>query len=207
MEQLTEASLSRLQSKTAAHDCAAMSAFRADADEATNKRNSAKVKTALESAGYSVTAIRGSYIENAGTDKEKKRSEDSFFVENSKDSPDFVKTVAKLGATFDQDAVLIIPKGGKGAHLYGTTRRDGACPAFGQQCVVGKTSFGGATEEYFSTVGGHACQFKDATVLSASEFDAAYPRPQTVNGKMGERLHGKTILQDIASDPALAAIK
>lgn len=206
MEQLTESSLSRLQSKTAAHDCATMSAFRGDTDKATNKRNSATMKKALQAAGYSVTAIRGSFIENAGTDKEKKVSEDSFFVENSNDSPDFVKTVAKLGAKFDQDSVLIIPKGGKGAYLYGTTRRDGAWPAFGQHGVVGNSSFGGATGEYFSTVGGRAFQFKEATVLSEAEFDAEYPRALTIHGMIGDRLHGKTILQEIALDPTLAGI-
>lgn len=198
MQTLNESSLSRLQSKTVDHDCATMSAFRGDRQKAVNKTNSAAMKKALEAAGYSVTAIRGSFIENAGTDNEKKVSEDSFFVQNVKDDPDFVRVVTQLGHKYDQDSVLFIPKGGKGAYLVGTTKRAGADPSFGQKMKVGDASFGKITGDYFSSVGGRSFEFKEAKVLSESEVEADYPSPQTINGRIGARIAGRAILAEAA---------
>jgi len=88
------------------HTSAILSAFR---EEYTNKENyerNRKLKADLLSKGYGVAAV--------------KLSEQSLFVVNLKDDKDFNSTIANLGHEWEQDSVLIIPKDGKDAYLYGS---------------------------------------------------------------------------------------
>ena len=73
------------------------------------------LKDTLRGLGYGVTKINGVYTaENKPTVFEK-----SFFVVNLNDDPEFIKNICKLGAYYNQDCVLIKPKGDD-AFLYGT---------------------------------------------------------------------------------------
>jgi hypothetical protein len=131
---LNESSLSRLHQHISEHECAVISAWRDDTSDMSkcddsavpgdeNRTRGRDLKATLLQKGYGVTAIDGSYIENFGEEDVSKHvevKEDSLFVANMKNTPDFAKTIESLGKRFCQDSVLIIPQGGKDAYLIGT---------------------------------------------------------------------------------------
>ena len=159
VQPLNESSLSRVYEHIVAHDSAMLSAFRDDpgdselcTDEAqvervegespltVNKRRNRDLKATLLTLGYGVTKMDGSYIENFNTPQAVELSEDSLFVVNLKDTPNFFADIRRLGAQFCQDSVLLIPKGGKGSSLAGTNR--GEYPGLGESVPVGDLSLG-----------------------------------------------------------------
>tara|TARA_R110002110_G_scaffold251096_1_gene467058 strand:+ start:487 stop:1197 length:711 start_codon:yes stop_codon:yes gene_type:complete len=165
---LNESSLSRVHQHIITHDTAMLSAFRNNPSDVTecgdlaepesgdasdtlsvNKRRNRDLKATLLTLGYGVTKMDGSYIEGFDTPQSVEVSEDSLFVVNLKDSPNFFSDIRSLGERFCQDSVLIIPKGGKGASLVGTNSAE--FPGFGESVPVGDLSLG-AEAEFMSRV-------------------------------------------------------
>ena len=122
---LNESGLSRVHQHISAHDTAVITAFRNDpsSDEGcynakppaeqeesplkANKARNKNLKAVLLKMGYGVTRVDGSYIENFDdVDNRKEVSEESFFVVNLKDDPDFNNNINRLGQMFCQDSVL-----------------------------------------------------------------------------------------------------
>jgi hypothetical protein len=152
-ETITESSLSRLHSHIKNHDCAIISAFRNQmvncVDKPTNeemislkdnRERNRGLKSALLLFGYSVTNVKGSYIENYLQDNEIEVLEDSYFVVNTNDDSKFEKNLTTLGILFCQDTVMFIKDGGQHVYLKGTNNSD--YPGFGDIDVKGKISFG-----------------------------------------------------------------
>lgn len=177
-EFVSESSLSRLWSKTQEHTCGSISGYRDENTRKENKANNRLILNYLQGKGYSVTSVQGSYIENFGTDSAKEVAEPSFFVCNQKvdgdDNGQLEKDLVKMGRKTDQDSILVIPYGGKGAYLIGTSRRDNAYPSYGKKEVVGSGRYGRAAGEFLSRIRGRAFAYE--------EID----RPGTRNGKWGQ---------------------
>jgi hypothetical protein len=174
---LNESGLSRVHQHINAHDTAVITAFRNDpsSDEAcvdavppgeqeesplkANKARNKNLKAVLLKMGYGVTRVDGSYIENFDDmDNRKEVSEESFFVVNLKDDPDFNNNINRLGQMFCQDSVLLIPQGGDAAFLLGTNE---SWPGLGEKEPVGSW-VGGQEAEFQSKIGGRPFIFKEA---------------------------------------------
>lgn len=177
METLLESSLNRIYQKTKNHAVGAVTAFRGDKTKAENKANNKKVLAYLLNANYSVIKVKGSYLENFGSDTQKEVGEESFFVANYKiegdDGGQLERDLIKLGRLYDQDSILSVPFEKKG-YLYGTSKRDDAFPDYSQKVVVGKPVFGDAKGEFFSRVKGRKFAFESYEEAS---------KPQTRHGK------------------------
>lgn len=171
LNNLNESSLSRIQSKTSGL-AGTITAYRSEFTKRENQQRNRSLVAKLMHAGFSVTAVRGSYIENFGSEDQKEVSEHSFLVaprdEKSADSLESV--LIKLGQEFDQDSVLII-KNGKG-ELVGTSHRDNAWPSFGQREPVGGFK-GGKAAQFMSRVNDRSYVFEE------QEY------PGTINGVRG----------------------
>ena len=173
---LNESGLSRVHQHIGAHDTAVITAFRNDpsSDEGcynaappseqeesplkANKARNKNLKAVLLKMGYGVTRVDGSYIENFDdVDNRKEVSEQSFFVVNLKDDPDFNNNINKLGQMFCQDSVLLIPQGGAAAFLLGTNE---GWPGLGEKESVGSFE-GGKEAEFMSRVKGRPFVFKE----------------------------------------------
>lgn len=160
---LKESGLSRILQKTEAHDCAILSAFRnnpkdmskcakgsvddsgqKDNTKSLNKRRNRDLKKDLERYDYGITAVDGAYIENYKEPDQVEKKEESFFVENLNDDPDFVRNVQEMSEKYCQDSVLIIPQGGKAAYLYGTNKSD--FPGYGEKVELGDLKMGKEAE-------------------------------------------------------------
>lgn len=123
-----------------------------------NKLRNRDLKATLLSLKYGVTKVKGSYIEDFDTAQAVEVGEDSFFVVNLEQDPNFIDTIKSLGEKFCQDSVLIIPKGGQGAHLYGTNNSD--FPGMGQKVEVGSLKMGDEAE-FMTRVGNRPMTFTE----------------------------------------------
>jgi hypothetical protein len=121
------------------------------------KRNADLLKD-LKSLGYGVISVKGSYIENYGSDNEHEVGENSFFVFNLKDN-DLLQDLKTLGKKYEQDSILYIPKGGNSAELHGTNDCPERYPA-GDEIVKFDTRGLGSAGEFFTKLNGKPFVFK-----------------------------------------------
>lgn len=153
---LTESSLSRLWKHMKEHDAGTITAFRdkeLDNDKNivknyTRKENKARNKLLLAKllTKYSVTSVRGAYIENYGNPEAKEVGESVFFVVDLKDTGNLEKNLRKLGREFNQDSILFVPKGESKGILYGTKNDEYsnkfAYPNFNKKVILSNAVWG-----------------------------------------------------------------
>ena len=142
---LKESGLSRLLGHMMDHDSAIFSAFRGEYSRKENYERSRELRARLLEQGYGVTKVDGSYIENFNTPEALEVSEQSLFVSNRYDDPEFFSNIAELGEEYEQDSVLLIPVGGKDAYLFGT-KENNDFPPYGEKMSVGDVKMGEEAE-------------------------------------------------------------
>ena len=181
---LNESGLSRIHSKMKSGIAGTITAYRSEFTKRENQQRNRSLLAKLQYAGYSVTAVKGSYIENYGSDDEREVSEHSYFVAplDEKHSESLERDLIKLGIEFDQDSVLII-KDGKG-ELVGTSHRDNAWPSFGSKESVGGFK-GGKAAEFMSRVNNRTYTFEHMA------------HPNTLNGIRGLKILKEKAWRDI----------
>ena len=108
--------------------------------------------------GYGTKHVKGTYIEDYMKDNAVEVKEDSFFVTNLKDDPQFFANMEMLSQKFCQDSVLLIPQGGEGAYLKGTN--NSGYPGLGAEEIVGSFS-AGEEAEFMTRVTGRPVVFKE----------------------------------------------
>lgn len=175
IEELNESSLSRIQRKLQNHAAGAITAFRGNLTKKENMANNKKLLAYLMNKGYSVTKVKGSYIENLGSENEQEVGENSFFVVNDGSTGDDNGTLEQdlkyAGQKFDQDSILSI-RYQEPAALIGTSDREDSFPGMNTKVEVGKPVFGDSEGEFFSRIGGRKFA-----------FESEYHPPDTINGK------------------------
>ena len=173
---INESSLSRLHQHISEHDTAVITAFRNDPSSevgcvdaqpddgseekplVANKARNKNLKATLLRMGYGVTRVDGTYVENFDDpDGRKEVSEESFFVVNLNDNPNFTNDIERLGRLFCQDSVLMIPRGGQSAFLLGTNE---SWPGLGEEEPVGDFK-GGEEAEFMSRIRRRPFVFKE----------------------------------------------
>ncbi len=127
-----------------------------------NYERNRQLKAVLLNKGYGVTDVDGTYVEDFGTDAAKEVKEDSFFVVNLKNDPNFKDTITGLGEHFCQDSVLFVPRGGEQSYLIGTNDAD--FPGYGNEEETGEF-LGGKEGEFMTRVGKSSDQFGLPRVL------------------------------------------
>lgn len=81
-----------------------------------NRQRNKQLAKALMAKGYGITKVMGNYVEEGkgpGT-------EESYFVVNLRNDPNFKRNIAKLSEWFNQDSFLYKPLGSEDAYLVGT---------------------------------------------------------------------------------------
>jgi hypothetical protein len=152
-----------------------------------NLRRNKELKATLLTLGYGVTRIDGTYIEKFNTEAAKEVKEDSFFAVNLSDDPAFIDNIKNLGERFCQDSVLIVPRGGKGAYLYGTN--DSEFPGYGESFDTGDFK-GGEEAEFMSRVGGRPYTFGEELILETLQDHGRNAR--WVIRKMSDKILNKS---------------
>ena len=100
-EFINESSISRSYEHILKHDTGFLTAFRDNTKDTIkcisdhsktleNFERNKQLKAVLLNKGYGVTAVDGTYIEDFGTEAAKEVKEDSLFIVNLKDNPNFV---------------------------------------------------------------------------------------------------------------------
>lgn len=184
LSSLKESSLSRLHTKMQDGVAGAITAYRSEYTRRENQQRNRSLLAKLQASGFSVTAIKGSYVENYGSEDQREVSEHSYFVSPyGKGSAERLEDMlVSLGQEFDQDSVLVISKG-KG-QLIGTSHRENAWPSFGSREPVGGFR-GGKAAEFMSRVNNRSFVFED------------YEMPGTINGLRGLKLLAAKPWQEI----------
>ena len=181
-EVLNESSLSRLWTHMQNHQTAMITAFRDDPEDGEecisdpqpsegrtalqkNKDRNRDLKATLLKFGYGVTAVQGTYIENYMKKNAIEVKEDSMFIVNLEDAPQFFTNLEMLAQKFCQDSVLLVPQGGEGAYLKGTNN---SYPGLGKDEEVGSFT-GGKEGEFMTRVKGRPVVFKEELETYASK--------------------------------------
>lgn len=200
MNTLNESSVSRIWQHISEHDTGFISAWRDARDCGTGEKYTRKEKqdadrklrAFLQSKGFGITRIHGSYIENFGNKTLSKNvSEDSYFVVDKSDSKNLRSVLIELGEFFEQDSVLFIPQGGKGASLIGTNECPGSFPGYSNEVPVGELT--GGESEFYSRVGSRAFKFE------SKDIDQANLEPNSLSGKFARKKLAEVFEQELSS--------
>jgi len=169
MEKIQESSLSRIWNQTKKHDAGTISAFRGSKDcnkgedytKSENKKNSKILKAKLLKAGYGVTKIDGTYIENFNTPNARDVKEESYIVIDLKDSGNLKNDLIEFGTEFEQDSITFQSDGTY--YLISTNTCEDGYPGEGKigvEIKLGKTLFG-KDGEFHSKVNGRPFVFEN----------------------------------------------
>jgi len=166
---LNESSLSRVWRQTQEHDSGTISAYRdaRDCGDGVKYTKSEKQKrnnilaSRLERMGYGITKIKGTYIENYGSDNEVPVKEESFLVIDLKDKGTLKNDLISLGTEFDQDSITYSKSSGE-YYIISTNECPNGYPGNGRIGVenkLGKSMFG-KKGEFYSKVNGRPFVFE-----------------------------------------------
>ena len=179
---MNESSLSRIWRHISKHDSGTISAFRYGRDCGNGERYTKKdnmdrnviLKAKLLTKGYSVTPIKGTYIENYGSDTQLDVDEDSFLVVDVKDSGKLKRDLMKLGEMFEQDSITYADVGGYKYYLIGTNKCPKSYPGYKKEKLEGKGIFG-KKGQFHSKIGGRPFVFKSVSgnMSDISEYSIA----------------------------------
>lgn len=187
-DEVNESSLSKIYRKIEEYPSGAITAYRGDFTKKENKARNKVLMSKLLMEGYDVVSVKGSYIEDFGSEKQKEVSESSFLVtDRSGRGIDVLeKDLIKLGKKFDQDSVLIIPPGEK-PYLIGTSKRSSSWPPYGKKEPLGKFK-GGKGDQFFSRIKGRKFTFEEVEIFA---------QPNTISGRWGLHILSEKNWQDI----------
>ncbi len=145
---INESSMARLYKHMTEHDCGIITAFRGKDESGKpysakdNKKRNKSLKAKLTAENLALTKVAGTYIEHFNSDMAKEIKEDSFFVVDVADRGNLEKLLRNWGEQFEQDSILIIPKGGEAATLIGTSERKKAWPKMGESVTFSNRGLG-----------------------------------------------------------------
>ena len=187
---LNETSLSRIWRHMQEHDSGTITAFRdrrdcGEGEKFTHNENLKRNKTLLaklQSKGYSVTRVKGSYIENYGSPDAKEVGETVFLVVDIKDKVTLKKDLMKFGESFEQDSILFVAKGGKSGVLVGTNKCPNGYPGYHKENKLKNPVFG-EKGTFFTRVSGRPFTLKEDMEI--------IPSPEGFFGKWGCYLASK----------------
>lgn len=192
---LAESSLTKILSKTEESRCAILTAFRAGATKQEKRKQNSELASLLSKKGLSYTQVQGNYVEVDNDGKETVVKELSFFVQNTElTDAEFDKFIYRLGFKYKQDSVLIIPKGGKGAYLWGTSN-DSGWLELNQKHNVGDATFGNIKTQFFSKIGGRSFEFRSLT--EDVDLELRPQEPQTNNARYIRDVVLKNLTEEI----------
>lgn len=183
---LQEKSVSRLFSHMEDHDTGLITAFRGEFSKRENQARNLSLREKLKNLRYDFITVKGSFVENFGSDDpnapQKEVSEISYFVVDSTDSGNLQRDLIKLGVEFDQDSVLIVPRGsydssgnkiGDKAYYVVTTERGGQ--SIGEKDFSFSGISVGQNNQYMTKLGN-----RPYTLTEAGDFEYL---PQNIAGR------------------------
>lgn len=191
-DELIESTVSRFVSKFKKYDACIITAYRDMYTKKENQQRNKELFSALYTAGYSITSVKGSYIENFKSEDAKEVGEHSFVVVNHKEASGFHKTLINLGKKYDQDSVLLIHKGeSPKAELFGTSKRDNSYPSYGKSETMNKMLDTVKGAQFFTKLRNQGFAFID---VNESQYDCDEYLPESRQSKHGCILMGERIL-------------
>ena len=146
-----ESGLSNIQEKIDKYDIGTITAFRKKYTRAQNRERNKQILAYFMTKMYSVTKVKGSFIEDQGGDNPKELGEESFFIADQNGNGRLLAELKKLGTHFEQHSILFKTVGDK-PKLYGLSDEPDANPKKGEVVALGPANMGAANGAMFSRV-------------------------------------------------------
>lgn len=121
-----------------------------------------QLKDTLRKYGYGVTKVRGSYREYG----KQEAQEESYFVVNLNDDPNFKKNIFKLSEYYNQDSFMYSPKGTDNGFLIGTN--NAAWPGYGNEEASNQFKRG-VQSIFMSRIGNKGFSFTNGNRISKND--------------------------------------
>ena len=169
---------SRLLSKMEKHDTGTITAFRGENTRKENEARNRLLARDLLHKGYRFTEVAGTYIENYDTPNAREVKENSFFVEDYRDTGNLRSDLIKLSQKYDQDSVMFIPRIGTASEkaiLIGTSDAPDSYPGLGKTVKFTGRGFG-SPAEFMTKISGRPFTFSERVIKD-------YANPMTMMGK------------------------
>ena len=174
---INESSLSRVWQQTQEHDSGTITAYRSARDcgegkpytKQENKKRNEILRSKLLNLGYGITKIKGTYIENYGSDNEIHVKEESYLVIDIKNSKKLKRDLMRLGEEFEQDSITYSKPSGE-YYLIGTNKCPNGYPGYHREEKLGKSMFG-KSGEFYSRVNGRPFVFESIQNRIREMFD------------------------------------
>lgn len=131
------------------HDTGAITAYRSNLTNEENQARNSRLMAKLMIKNYGVTSIKGTYIENFGSGNATDLSAEILFVVDLKNKSGLRIELENLGQEFDQDSVLLIPKGSNVSYILGTNKAQ--FPGKGREIITGSRHLS-LEGEFLSTI-------------------------------------------------------
>ena len=171
---ISESSLSRVWRLTTQHDSGTISAFRYAKNcgegevyaKNENKQRNTILKAKILRMGYTITPIKGVYIENYNSNNERDVNEESFLVIDINDKSKLRDDLIKLGEMFEQDSITYSKANGE-YYIIGTNKCPNSYPGYRIVHRLGSTIYGEGGE-FHSKVKGRPFEFKKLGKLTES---------------------------------------
>lgn len=176
MTQLNESGLSRVTSHMKNCATGMITAYRSEFSRRENMQRNRSLQAKLLQAGFLLTAVKGDYTENRGTQDAVASKEESFFVVNPKPGDDggkLQKVLVTMGAEFGQESIFSKPFGQSG-QVVGTSNREGAWPGEGEEMKF-PTYKPGHEADAMTRVNGRPFAFGEST-----QFGDEIAKPKSV---------------------------
>lgn len=133
---------------------AAFTPYQYTTDE--KRKRNRDLNAALLNLRYGVTKMHGNFIEDFGKINAKEVGEESFFVVNLNDDPDFYNNIFALSEYYNQDSFLYKPKGSNHAYQCGTN--NAGWPGYGNRYDSGELHVN-VDYQFLSRVGNKSFSF------------------------------------------------
>ena len=158
-KQLNESGITRLMRFMDDFEIACITANRGNLSKEENAERNRELTAELLRCGYGITRINGNYIENFGTVDAIELSENSYFVVNLNDDPEFYQNLFTLSEHYEQDSFLYKPKGKDAdAYLIGTAHN--VYPGYEVKMSLGKLHIN-VDSEFLSRIKKNSFSFTD----------------------------------------------
>jgi len=192
--ELNETSLSRVWRQTQKFDSGTITAYRGARDcgegkpytKEENKKRNSILRSKLLNLGYSLTKVKGTYIENYGSDNEKPVKEESFLVVDVNNSGKLKKDLMKLGEEFEQDSITYSKPSGE-YYLIGTNKCPNGYPGYHKEIKLGKSMFG-KKGEFYSRVNKRPFVFESIQNRLINIIDVTPTEVRSIKGLSQEKI-------------------
>lgn len=144
------------------YDCGIVTAYHSGYTHIQNQKRNKSLNAKLAAMTYGITTVKGSFVENFGTDNEKEVEGHIIFVVDVRNRKNLEVMLRELGEEFGIDSILNIPKDNDKSCLIGTKKN--TYPGYGVNKELPIIKLGKDDYEFLCQVDGRPYNLKNEII-------------------------------------------